>query len=202
MCRLFGAIGLQPINLQFWFFNAQTPFTSLASEHSDGWGIAWNEAQKSRVFKEGREDVTRFSFHKVRDIREHLVIAHLRRASTHIKGACRANNTHPFVYKNWSFCHNGGFDHMYMLKHLSPQFRESIKGDTDSEIYFLHLMQEYAKSKNILTAIITTLKVIKEGDYKGLNFILSDGEKLYAYRDVNPSMPECFAYYSLHFLVR
>ena len=66
----------------------------------------------------------------------------------------------------------------------------------------MHIMQEYLKKRDIIKAITTTLKLIKAGNYKGLNFIMSDGHSLYIYRDSNPSMPERFEYYSLYWLIR
>src|SRR3989344_220623 len=100
MCRLFGVIGLQPINLQFWFFNAnKRPFVSFSEEHRDGWGIAWYEGREPNLFKEGREDTSHYAFAKIRDIHSQLIVAHLRRASTHIVGACISKNAHPFTYK-------------------------------------------------------------------------------------------------------
>ena len=36
------------------------------------------------------------------------------------------------------------------------------------------IMQEYAKTKDITVATITMLKTMKRGEYKRLNFVMSD----------------------------
>ncbi len=200
MCRLFGKISKAKTDISYYFFNAdKKPFKDFVSEHKDGWGIGWYSAKKPKIFKEGLDDVIVYSFNKVKKIKSKIILCHLRKAS---EGAKVTKNSHPFTCQNWIFEHNGFVSREHLLKHLEQKYKDLIKGKSDSEVYFLIIMQFYEKTKDIVKAIKEALKLIKQDEFKGLNFILSDGEKIYAYRDASVKTKDLYDYYSLSYLVK
>jgi predicted glutamine amidotransferase len=74
-----------------------------------------------------------------------------------------------------------------------------IRGETDSEVYFYWLSQCIQSQRDMVAGIREALSVIiKHHQFSGLNFLLSDGQKLYAFRYGSGSQ----GYYSLFFLQR
>lgn len=203
MCRLLGICSKKETDLNYYFFDAdERPFISFSNEHHDGWGIGWYAEGKPHIYKEGLDEQQSYSFDKVRTVQSSLIIAHLRKASTHISGNKISLNTHPFVYDQWLFAHNGSLNHQSLKTHIEENYEKSIKGDTDSEIFFLLLLQFYKKTKNISQSLEETLQLIKQDKYKGLNFLLSDGSILYAYRNASLVVKDQFDYHSLNYLVK
>ena len=67
------------------------------------------------------------------------------------------------------------------------------------EVYFLLLMQNIEKNNNTIDAIKKGIEQVKKcNEYKGLNFILTNGKEIYAYRDANNNKEK----YSLYYLKR
>lgn len=199
MCRLFGIIANKEVDIEFSFNLANKPFRELSYKHPDGWGIGYYIKGKAEIFKQGLDEVgnlKEYNFSIVKNIRSKIIISHVRKATYGNKSSI---NAHPFFFKNWIFAHNGSVNKECLLKHLEKNYEIEIKGETDSEVYFLLLIQEIEKLKNPVEGIKNALEIIyKCGNYTGLNFILSDGNVLYAYR--NASSNE--SYYSLYFLKR
>ncbi len=205
MCRLLGKIADNTTDVVFPFFNADRPFKSFIKEHGHGWGIGWYKNGIPKIFKEGLSEkgsADYYEFNKVKEVKSKIIIAHLRK----IKSEYKFNiNSQPFRYKNWLFAHNGGINKERVFNILEERCRKLITSGTnldsytDSELYFLMIMQELDKRGNILNAIKETINKIKMfGDYTGLNFLLSDGEQLYAFRDASRKHD----YYSLFYIKR
>jgi len=204
MCRLFGSISRKPTGISYWFFDARPhPFKDFSEPppinggpHDDGWGIAWMAGDKWEIFKEGKRE--KYDFSMINGLKSKLFIVHLRRAS---KGFdTTKENAHPFQYKNWVFAHNGGVEGENLLKHLDVTYQAAIQGKTDSEIFFLIIMQFYEETGDLKKALQKSVELVKETGYRALNFLLSDGRSLYAYRAVNPNFEAKNDYYSLHYL--
>lgn len=204
MCRLFAQITKNKESAGKWFFDAPVPFKDFSEKkinggpHNSGWGIGWLEEGKWKIFKEGQDSVNKYDFDKVRKIKSNLILIHLRHASC---GDNTTRNAHPFVYKNWIFEHNGGVERSSLINFLNNRFKDRIDNETDSEVYFFLIMQFYEEFGDILLAIKKTLELAKKYPYRGLNFILSDGKKVYVYRDVSPEHKDKYNYYCLHYLV-
>jgi len=202
MCRLFSSISKEPISISHWFFDAQPhPFKEFSERkinggpHDDGWGVAWTIDGKWEIFKEGKRE--KYDFSRINGLESRLFIAHLRKASV---GRKTTANAHPFQYKNWIFAHNGGTDKEKLFECLNGTFRNAIQSETDSEIFFLLIMQFYEETKDLVAALRRTVSRIKTMEYRGLNFLLSDGQNMYAYRDVSPKHIDLCDYYSLYYL--
>lgn len=199
MYRLFGVIANREVGIEFSFFKARTPFKSLVQSNPDGWGIGYYEGGVPKVFKEDIEDVggiENYRFEKVKTVRSKIIISHVRYATS---GRKTSKDAHPFEYGGWIFAHNGGIDEECIMGYLKETYRNTRTSGTDSEVYFLLIMQSIQERQNILDGIKEAIEIVKScGSYTGLNFIMSDGENLYAYRDASRR----FDYYSLYYLKR
>lgn len=205
MCRLLARIGIEPGDIDYYFSEVDRPFKSFSKEHGHGWGIGWYESDTPLIYKEGlieKGNSDNFEFERVKDINSKIIIIHLRKTKSEEK---YAKNAQPFKYKNWIFVHNGGVNKNEVYKILNDKFKKSITSGsgidtyTDSELYFLIIMQEYEREGNIIDAIRRSIKKVKRfGNYTGLNFIMSDGKSLYVFRDAGCKQD----YYSLFYLKR
>jgi predicted glutamine amidotransferase len=195
MCRLFGIIANREVDIQFSFFRADKPFKELIKQNWHGWGIGWYENGEAKIFKEASNQISNYNFDIVKSVRSKIIISHLRFATT---GEKKKYNTHPFNYKNFIFAHNGMIDGEKVISHLNKDFKNNLKGETDSEVYFMLIMQFFEENEDIIDAIRNAVNVIKGYEYTGLNFLLSDGNNLYAFRDAKIRQD----YYSLYYLKR
>ena len=83
-------------------------------------------------------------------------------------------NTHPFTVGEWAFAHNG------TIRKLN------LHDQTDSEWFFLSLMNEFAKnrSSNVVELIKQRVATVRSlYNYSSITFLLSNGKTMYAYRD-------------------
>ena len=159
--------------------------------HSDGWGIAFFEAdgltpgKAARTFVDKESAATSAIAKMLRTypIKSHNVVAHVRKATV---GAVTLENCHPFVRELWGrywvFAHNGD------LKDFHPKLHGAFKpvGSTDSEIAFCWLLQELNKSHAGMPCIEelnnTLLELIPQIARHGtFNFLLSNGQALWAH---------------------
>lgn len=193
MCRLLGMVANQPVDLEF----SLERFKDLAKDNPDGWGIGWYEDNRPKIFKQGisaldpKSELARVS----KKVRSRIIIAHVREGT----GAVPAErNSHPFYYQNWLFAHNGSVDRAHLFRLLNEEYKQAIQGETDSEIYFYWILQNILKYGNIIFGIDNALKQIIPRPHTGLNFLLSDGQRLYAFRYSKRSKD----YYSLYKLDR
>jgi glutamine amidotransferase len=130
--------------------------------HSSGWGIVVGKAGKLKLYKKEVPCWEDPKFLNYYDIDADLVILHARKASV---GREAYANTHPFEGNNWYFCHNGT---MY-------DFKSQEK--TDSEQFFMLVLEAMKRGSNIKEAFVTTANQIKE--YSAINAILVNSEKAY-----------------------
>ena len=195
MCRLLGVRANQPVELEFSLILAGKSFSGLGAEHRDGWGMGWYVAGKPHVFKEvvpapDSKELPRLAREEV----SHIFICHVRKMT---EGERKKENCHPFQYESWLFAHNGSVKREPLWDGLDTRHREAIQGKTDSEVYFHWILQNIDNCQgDVVSGVRLSLQSIV--DYSGLNFILSDGESLYAYRDASKNCD----YYSLYYLMR
>lgn len=196
MCRLFGLVANKEVDVEFSFLKADKSMKYLSKAHPDGWGIGWYENSKPKAFKQGRDDGLHYDFDRVKKVRSHIIIGHVRRAT---EGDKSRKNAHPFCYKQWLFAHNGSVDRSSLLQLLNDEFKQDMKSKTDSEVYFRLILQWINEADDIFEGIRRGIANIKQRiRHTGLNFVLSDGKALYAYRDAS----ENHNYYSLYYLER
>lgn len=110
-----------------------------------GWGMGYYQAGQPLLRKQPKSyqqslDITQTAG----NLRTNLILGHVREATV---GGQRTENTHPFRYRNWIFCHNGTLDRFDavrddMLRSVPDFIRRNIRGKTDSEHLF-HLFLSF-----------------------------------------------------------
>ena len=177
MCRLFGMLAAEPTTARFWLLGATDSVLDQSYRNPDGTGLAHYVGREPMVDKhpiaayEDREFAT-----EARHLRSHLFVAHVRHAT---RGEPRLENTQPFAHGSLVFAHNGTIDGLEDL----PASLSLLLGDTDSERYFALLRYHLGEASDTLTGIQKTVEWIKENcAYTSLNFLLADGDSLYALR--------------------
>lgn len=179
MCRVLGCVATEPVTIRHELLEAENPFIRQSEEHDSGWGVAVYERA------EGREPrCVRFpqaahadgEFHGATELRGRIFNAHVRRATI---GGLSVDNTHPFCLGNYSFSHNGTVLRARRL--LEPGTFEPA-GETDSECLFAFLMRDFDPGDPIGSLRRLVTAAIERSPFSALNFLFSDGERLYAYR--------------------
>lgn len=188
MCRLFAISSKKPVKLDKKYLN----FLSLSKKHNDGWGLAWFNKEGLGLVKEPIPAYKSQTSRRVYNcISSRIFLGHLRKAWV---GKNKFVNTHPFVYKlgdkEWVFAHNGTLykkDEDYGKR----LFKVNVQGETDSERFFTYVMEQLKlKGEHKLKEIIleNIKQILAYQDYSvpnkngGLNFILTDGQKMYVHR--------------------
>lgn len=193
MCRLLGIIANKEVDIEFSFGK----FSPISKDNPDGWGIGWYQEGSPQVRKEPIQlSKSQEARSIVESVRSKVFILHIRKAT---KGCPKRENCHPFQFGNWLFAHNGTVEGIDALKNrLREDYRKAIKGETDSEVYFYWILQNIDEQGSVEAGIRKAIEFVRQIDHTGLNFLLTDGTTLYAYREAF-SDPD---YYSLYYLVR
>jgi predicted glutamine amidotransferase len=177
MCRLLGVIANKPVDVAFSLplFHRKT-----GSKNQDGWGVAWYEGNVPFVKKAPLPVLGAKSQPRIQPLLEknsNIFIAHVRLARTEV----RSENTHPFQFGTYTFAHNGRAGIGKRKTGLDADLRSHVKGTTSSEKIFYWLIQNIRAEKDIFTGIVHALRPLK-AQRNGLNFLLSDGKELFAFR--------------------
>jgi predicted glutamine amidotransferase len=167
MCKLFFSLNDEHISEHIKEFLAQSICTAskTCKESPDGFGIAWVNPSTNQfeLYKQP------FSYDKdpnidsvVDILPQKMVIAHIREK---VYGNESYENTHPFLYDNQIFMHNGRiFDfekHAKLMRsYIAPKFIKQISGETDSELLFFLLISfsHYCKHKALYKSRATRKK--------------------------------------------
>ncbi len=198
MCRILAITGKQ--NNEF-IETALAQFGGLAETgtiplgstpgHKDGWGLVGYRNGAITAYE--REPVSAASsplfktmLQQIAKMNPDITIGHLRKASPGM-GSNLLQNTHPFTFQNYSFCHNGTVRNFETIP-LQSDSLKLRKGTTDSEWLFLKLI-ELRNTQSSQTPIDATLsellKEVRKLSYTAFNVIFSDGKKVVALREVN-----------------
>lgn len=179
MCRVFGAVASDPISVRHELIESSSPLIRLSEQHDSGWGLAayreiGQPAPVTERFATAAHSDARFD--AATGITGRIFNVHVRRATL---GGLSIENTHPFEFGPYSFAHNGTIlDYRSLLRPGMPQ----PQGQTDSECFFLRLMNEFDPSDPVRSLRGTVATIVAGLKFSGLNFVFSDGIKLYAYR--------------------
>lgn len=110
-----------------------------------GWGLGYFQAGQPLLRKQPKSLSEPLDFAaQAAALKSTLVIGHVRDATV---GGQRTENTHPFRYRNWIFCHTGTLERFAEIREdllrAVPEFiRRNIRGNTDSEHLF-HLFLSF-----------------------------------------------------------
>ncbi|MGB9665932.1 MAG: class II glutamine amidotransferase [Candidatus Cryosericum sp.] len=188
MCRMFGLIAETPQFLAPWLTDEEPSLRSLAIKdrsgegNVDGWGVGWYDrgGDNPHIVKEPKPAYESPLYEETaRSVSARIALAHVRRSS----GTPRLmENTHPFGWGRWLFCHNGYCSGTRLKDRLLPRYKNILKGENDSEIYFALLLQYLEAMEDPVTALGTAVhEVMSVGEFTGLNFLLSEGLHIYAF---------------------
>lgn len=170
--------------------------------HRDGWGIAYHLNGRAKYLDrqplyayspESRYDL---AVPKLVNLETRSLIAHVRKSS---RGNRYVENTHPFIYENMIFAHNGTIQGHKEL----PVISLPLEGNTDSERFFKCLLESMAQNGgDVVDAIATVVRAVRR--YTSMTFLLSNGEALYAFKGVkakslSPRVLDRLNYYTLKF---
>ena len=151
--------------------------------NADGYGLVWKNKESFKLYKNFLpiwNDLNLDSLSK--SISSNLVIGNVRSAT--ISENQGYFNTHPFKFKNFCFSHNGFIKNFSnttrnkIFKYLKPKYIKLIKGQTDSELIFILLMQIIQNEKKVGKSIKNAIQIIIENcDACMLNFLIATFDK-------------------------
>ncbi|MDI1431124.1 class II glutamine amidotransferase [Polyangium sorediatum] len=193
MCRLFGVVSRHVEPHPEPLATAPKSLAALSPEHPHGWGIAAHDGKTWAIHKSPTCAHADPTFHTTAsNARGRIVLAHVRKATV---GKTGLTNTHPFRRDAWVFAHNGTIsDVAWLERRTSQSRRREITGDTDSERLFALLMtalddvgatygSRRAPGGAVHRAIARVIEAATDRPRFGaVNFLLSDGDVLYAHR--------------------
>ena len=190
MCRILGSVSAEPISIEHELLHAENPLIIQSEDHDSGWGMAVYEqadCEQPELVRFPEAAYSDGEFHRATSMRGRIFNAHLRRATL---GGLTLVNTHPFVMGEYSFSHNGTV--IRYPKLLEPGVAKP-QGETDSEHVFNWLICHYDSGNPCASLRQLVQTCIKRSPFSGLNFLFSDGQRLYAYK---------LGIFELHWLVR
>ena len=184
MCQLLGLSAHKPVSAAF----ALHGFLLRGGEtdqHSDGWGIGYYHGEHARMLREARAAAHSTLAARIRDqrIRSRNFIVHVRKATL---GGIAERNCHPFRRelwgRSWLFAHNGHLGGGLPWTHGLFQ----PVGETDSERAFCLLLNNLVdrfglrRPTDALLDAAITAEADRLAQHGSFNFLLSDGNRLYA----------------------
>ncbi len=207
MCRFVAYLG-EPISLDSLLLK---PANSLVHQsfdakefrlrvNGDGFGVAWyapdrDPAVRLRMVTPAWNNQNLKSLAPA--MRSGCILAHVRAASPGLPVV--ETNCHPFVHGPFAFCHNGGVGDFRrvrrkLLRELSDQAYETIRGTTDSEILFALFLDEIREANaadaaeamgHALAATVRRVVAAAREQPSYLNLCVTDGRRLAAIRFSN-----------------
>jgi predicted glutamine amidotransferase len=205
MCRLFGFRSSVESSAHRSLVAAENAMVTQATYNPHGWGIGYFVGRDAYILKsdDAAHTSERFRLASSR-LRSQTFVVHVRRATV---GVTDYLNSHPFRFGRWVFAHNGtvfDFDKLrgWMLSWIPERRRALILGNTDSEHTFHYLisaleragfdahghepLERMAEAAEVLhtavDAIFEKAREVGAEDHPILNFILTDGEAMFAQR--------------------
>ncbi len=176
--------------------------------NGDGFGLGWYGARPFpglyRSIRPAWNDEN--LRHLAQQIRSNHFFAHVRAASPGTE--VQRTNSHPFLYKNWLFQHNGDVGDFSRLRRdlqcaVAPHLFHHIRGTTSSETLF-YLALTYGLENDPLDALRRTIDFVETlRDRHGvetpahLTLAVTNGRTIYALRYASHGQPKTL-FYSLN----
>lgn len=179
MCRVLGCVAAEPVSIRHELLEAENPMIRQSEEHDSGWGMAvygrpgGAEPEWVRFPQAAHADG---DFVGATSMRGRIFNVHVRRATM---GGLALENTHPFRLGAYSFGHNGT---IVRYPRLLERGVAPPRGSTDSEHLFNLLMRDYDPGAPVDSLRRAVAVAVERSPFSGLNFLFSDGERLFAYR--------------------
>jgi len=144
MCRLLGYVSQEKQTFNAAVGSDFDAFVTLSSVHCDGWGVATidHDANVAQMIRQPEAAHTSKDFSAaIEDSISDGALLHLRWATAGLPVS--ENNTHPFIYQDISFIHNGAtYPPAALEPFISSDLLPLIQGDTDSERYFYFVLSK------------------------------------------------------------
>ena len=202
MCRWVAYAGPE-IYLEDILFNQSNSIASQSysakesvwTTNGDGFGVAWyTQRTTAGLFKDvlpawNDNNLRSLAAH----IRTHLFFAHVRATTG---SSISRSNCHPFIWKNWTFMHNGQIGGWKTCRkeyesHISHDSFSLRDGSTDSEAIFL-LALSLGLPDNPIKAITQAIEIALQTMDKHqiqeplrASIAVSDGQSIWAFRYSN-----------------
>ena len=195
MCRLLGIVSSEHTRFRFYLREAPRILASLSQQHPHGWGVAVHAANIGwRIEKKAMCAGEDADFHDLAsESQGEILLAHVRKRTV---GPFAQQNTHPFRRGRWVFAHNGTIDRVDLLRDsTSTARRAQIEGHTDSEHLFAFLLTHLdeagvadtpADARTDAALQRATRAALAWPSLGSINFLLSGGDALYAFRSGRP----------------
>ncbi|WP_330180641.1 class II glutamine amidotransferase [Nocardia sp. NBC_01503] len=184
MCRLFGlSAAPQRVKATFWLLNAPDSLQRQSHREPDGVGLGtFSAAGEPLVEKQPIAAYEDADFaREARECESTTFVAHVRYAST---GGLLPQNTHPFEQHNRLFAHNGVLHGLRELETELGEYRDLVRGDTDSERFFALITQRTDRhGGDVGAGIADAVRWIADNlPVYALNLILTTATELWALR--------------------
>ena len=193
MCELMALSFAEPVSADF----SLCEFAARGEENPDGWGLAWypDGGQAVALVKEPvrwLSSPTAGFLSNSPTLASRIYLAHVRHKT--VGDAPNQADTHPFTRevggRDFAFAHNGT---LLGAAWDLPLGRFTPVGDTDSERFGCYLLGEIERRTIPGSAPLATLadwdwlhgQLATANPFGKLNFLLSDGERLFVYHDQN-----------------
>lgn len=165
MCRLLAYASEEPTAAaDVLGASGYAAFRRLSRLHRDGWGMAWLAGHRADPGALGAQHegalAARRSLVPACDDPDFDELARSALGSAglvHLRWATAGydvspGNTHPFLAGGWAFVHQGSIPDPERLEALlTPEWSGRLRGTTDSERYFLYLLQCATESGDVVT---------------------------------------------------
>ena len=222
-CRMSAAIGVNlPDGMLFNHLRGDpTNFLNalyyLAPSNPSGWGIGYYPhfgdmptIPRGQPMAQNDSQFTA-TVNAINSSEPQIVMAHIRLATG---GCVNVPDPHPFyrdkIGKRWLFEHNGNANKDNLINLMSsstyladnppngsdiPECATSVVG---SEIYFLYLLKNIEENGwNVVNGAVVAIKAMIANSTGSINFIMSDGKTVWAFRRGVDSLHRLFYLYNL-----
>jgi predicted glutamine amidotransferase len=186
MCRLYALVstGEPDRTLVRSTLGAFFRLAGKGIRHTDGWGIGQYASGNPAVTKRPTSALIDPEVGPaIAAAAGKIILAHVRNGTD---GGRTEANTHPFVCGRFMFEHNGRFVGKERLRQmLPPDHLQRVKGETDSELIFQVLISHVEHEGELIAGTVAGIRALlaaREVGTTALNFIVSDGDRLLAYR--------------------
>ncbi len=156
MCRMVGWVSSTPRMLAELLGDpGLAELTALSQQHADGWGMAWREGatlrrERSQLPAHACPDFDRVTT----EVRSDAAVLHLRWATPGM--AVSPENTHPFLWQDVAFAHNGAVRPAAGLLALMKDGAEVLRGDSDSE-RLMHVLLDRVTAQGLEPGLRSTV---------------------------------------------
>jgi|WetSurMetagenome_2_1015567.scaffolds.fasta_scaffold02448_5 predicted glutamine amidotransferase len=207
-CRLYATIGSDLPNGMLYSNLISDPNSlyNLSPYNDDGWGIGYYpDFGDTPSFYRGTPQAKldpnfTTAVNAINSSEPQIVMAHIRYATS---GCMGVSDPHPFyrdkVGKRWLFEHNGSAnkDNLINLMSSSTYLADNPPNGSDisacaylpmenvvgSEIYFLYLLKNIEENGwNVVNGVVAAIKAMIANSTGSINFVMSDGKTLWAFR--------------------